>query len=466
MSAKQFIFTITLFFSIVSCSEDTDISVARNLQEYIDEISNISEKAVVAYAANAEANISLTYVFYYPEEGASDIRYYELTAASLDENVFANYRRQSLDSNAIFGGKLERFSRSVNSETWCLVTYVKEGALRISKPIKLKNTSKSTVYSDEVTINYKTTLDPNFTWEDSTTPENILYFQVITDEEEVFISGTHTKEKFFQYYDLSNVVDPVINTVIPDALVEDEVYNFTMMGIDADNWINLIIKEQFIPRNLEEYVTANADKPVESAIAFAGNANGNKEQTYIYFYPIEGAFQYRYYETENTTVDPTDYSNYKRRNLTNVVQFGGKFRRFTNNSSDEVWCLITYIANGKLHISEPIKTKNVSKTTEWTTVVDIAYPETLKPVFTWTDGTHAENETYFQVFTQSNDTFLSGTYTTEKTFQYYKEDNVTSKIHTETPPSLVLDDSYKFYVFGLSSDNWINLVIQNTFIAQ
>ncbi|AUC86349.1 hypothetical protein CW731_14155 [Polaribacter sp. ALD11] len=451
--------------SIFSCSEDTDISVARNLQEYIDENSTIAEKPVVAYAANAEANTSLTYIFYYPEVGASDIRYYELTDASLNKNDFINYRRQSLGSEAVFGGKLKRFSRSSDVETWCLVTYVKDGGLRISKPIKLNNISKSTQYSDEVIINYKTTIEPNFTWEDSATKESVLYFQVITDEEEEFISGTHTKEKFFQYYNLSNTVEPEINTVIVKDLVEDEVYNFTMMGINEDNWVNIIIKEQFIPRNLEEYIAVNTDKTID-VLAFAGNANGNKEETYIYFQPIEGAFEYRYYETENAQVIPTDFSNYKRRNLTDVIQFGGKFRRFTHSSSDEVWCLVTYIVNGKLHISEPIKTKNNSKTTEWKTAVDITYPETLQPVFKWADGTHVDNVAYLQVFTQSDDVFLSGTYTTEKTFQYYKEENITDKIHTETPPSLVLDNSYKFYVFGLSSDNWLNLVIQNTFIAE
>ena len=348
-----------------------------------------------------------------------------------------------------------------------MVTYVKEGVLRISEPIKLNNISKPTEYSDEVTINYKTTLEPNFTWEDGTIKENVIYFEVITDVEDAFISGTYTTDRFFQYYDESNVLaTPKINVTTPENLVADEIYNFTMMGVSEDNWVNLIIEEQFIPRNLEEYVAANTDKTLATAIAFAGSANGNKEVTYVYFYPITGAFNYRYYETENTTVDATDFSNYKRRSLTDAVQFGGKFRRFTNNSSDEVWCLVTYVADGKLHISAPIKTKNNTRATEWTTAVDIAYPETLKPVFTWSDGTFAENESYFQVVTQSDNTFLSGTYTTEKTFQYYNEANVTGKIHTVTPPVLVLDADYKFFLYGLSTDNWINLIIQNTFIAQ
>jgi hypothetical protein len=453
--------------SIFSCSEDSDIPIPRNLQEYIAENSNVAQKSVVACAANAEANTRLTYIFYYPEEGASDIRYYELTDVTLDKNNFTNYRRESLASEAVFGGKLERFSRPGASENWCLVTYVKEGVLRISEPIKLNNTSKPTTYTDEVIINYKTTSEPNFNWEDDARNESIIYFQVFTDEEDAFISGTYTEDTFFQYYDESNVLEfPKINSDVPQDLEEDKIYNFTMLGVNEDNWVNLIIEEQFIPRNLEEYVAVNTDKTLASAVAFGGSANGNKEETYIYFYPIEGAFEYRYYETENTTVNQADFSNYKRINLTATPQFDGKFRRFSHDSSDQVWCLVTYISNGKLHISDPIKTKNNSKPTEWITEVDIVYPETLKPIFTWEDGIYAENETYFQVITQNDDTFLSGTFTTEKTFQYNNESNVISKIHTEDPPNLVLDANYKFFLYGLSDDNWINLVIENTFIAQ
>jgi hypothetical protein len=348
-----------------------------------------------------------------------------------------------------------------------LVTYEKEGILRISDPIKLNNKTKSTEYSDAVNIDYKTTTEPNFTWEDGVIDENVIYFQVFTDEEESFISGTYTEDKFFQYYDETNVLEiPKINNAIPQDLVEDEIYNFSMFALSDDNWVNLIIREQFIPRNLEEYVVVNTDKSIDTALAFGGSANGDKEETYIYFYPVEGAFNYRYYETENTSVDPTDFSNYKRRNLIDTPQFGGKFRRFSHTSSDAVWGVVTYITAGKLHISEPIKTKNNSRQTEWTTEVDIAYPETLKPEFIWTDGTFAENETYFQVFTQSDDTFLSGTFTLEKKFQYYNEANITRKIPADTPPELILDADYKFFLFGLSADNWINLVIQKTFIAQ
>jgi hypothetical protein len=56
----------------------------------------------------------------------------------------------------------------------------------------------------------------------------------------------------------------------------------------------------------------------------------------------------------------------------------------------------------------------------------------------------------------------------KKSIDYYivNEANIISKIHTETPPSLVIDDTYNFYVYGLSADNWVNFIIQKSFIAE
>ncbi|WP_439128182.1 hypothetical protein [Polaribacter sp.] len=463
---KQLFFTIVFAILITACSQDNDVQVARSLQEYIEENPNFKTQSVLAYAANAAGNINLTYIFYYPEVGATDIRYYELTDPTLDKDNFANYRRQSLASAAVFGGKLARFARSSSIESWCLVTFVKEGVLHLSDPINIKNISKSTEYSNEVAINYKTITAPNFTWSDGNIKENAIYFQVISDEENNFISGTYTEEKFFQFYDTSNVTLN-INTTKPEALIEDEIYNFTLMGISDDNWVNLIIEKQFIPRNLEEFVAANSEKTIAEAFAFGATANGNATTNYIYYLPIENSFDFRYYETKNTNVDPTDYKNYSRVNLSSKADLGDKFRRFTKESSDEVWCLVTYIVDNVLYISAPIKTQNNTKPTEWSTVVDITYPETLKPVFTWAEGTYLDTNLYLNTLTKEGDIFLSGTFTKEKTFQYYNESNIEpNKIHTTTPPDLILDDEYQFSVFGLDANHWANLIIQNTFIAQ
>ena len=465
MNLKYLLTFVCFSLLFFSCSEDSDTTVARNLQGYLDENSGRETDTLIAFAANAEGNTALTYIYYYPEIGVTDIRYYQTNDTSADKTDYTNYRRQSLTTEAVFGGKLQRFSRSGATETWCLVTYLKEGKLFISDPILLKNVSKTTEYSNDVSIKYKTNVEPNFTWEDGTIDENVQYFQVISDEANDFKSGTFTTDTFFQYYDESSF-ESTINLTTPQSLVEDDVYNFTMMGISEDNWINLIIEEQFIPKNLAEYVAENSDKTLDTLIAFASSANGNREQTYIYFNSITGAFDYRYYETENISVDQTNFSNYKRRSLPEATVFGSKLRRFTHNSSDEVWCLVTYFTEGKLHISEPIKTQNNFKSTEYSTEIEIIETAPLMPVFNWTNIAFENATNYFQAVSTNSNTFLSGTFTTEKTFQYYNEANITGKIHTVTPANLITDATYKFALFGISDENWVNLIIQTSFVAR
>ena len=149
-----------------------------------------------------------------------------------------------------------------------------------------------------------------------------------------------------------------------------------------------------------------------------------------------------------------------------VAIFGSKLRRFTHASSKEVWCLVTYITEGKLHISEPIRTQNTSNDTKYSTEVEIIDSAPLMPIFDWTKIVFDDNTNYFQAVSKNDNSFLSGTFTTEKTFQYYNEANITGKIHTLTPANLIADATYKFALFGISEDNWVRLVIQKSFVAK
>jgi hypothetical protein len=237
-----------------------------------------------------------------------------------------------------------------------------------------------------------------------------------------------------------------------------------MMGVSDDNWVNLVIQETFIPRNLEEYLEVNSEKTIETATAFAASSSSSQSLSYIYYYPLSGATSKRYYETDNLSVDETDLSNYRRVDLSDADVYGGKLKRYSRTDDDESWAIITYIIDDVLYKSEPIKIQNQTKPTEWLTEVTIEYPETLKPKFTWSDET--DSSQYFQLISDSDDVFLSGTFTEEKTFQYYDLSNVISTINLETPADLVLDDEYKFTLMGLSNDNWVNLIIQESFTAE
>ncbi|WP_288954628.1 hypothetical protein [uncultured Polaribacter sp.] len=465
MKVKTLLYLCITSFLMFSCAEDNDVTVPRNLQEYINTSFNNNEFGeVIACAASANANTNLAYIFYYPVEGASDFRYYEADSLNVDPNVFSNYRRNSLAIEDVFGGKLQRFSRPGATENWCLVTYVVNGKLHKSNPIRLKNTSKTTSWTDKVTIDYTTSIEPKFTWTDNAVGDNDIYFQVISEtEENTFLSGTYTKENTFQYYNTANVVLNINEDKTPPALEIDKEYQFTMMDVSSDNWVNLVIEEKFIPGNLQEFLDKNDVDTSQKITAFASSANGNQNLSYIYYYPLTNARDFRYYETEGTSVNKDDFSNYRRKILTDATAFGTKLRRFSRTDDEESWCIVTYEIDKKIYTSNPIRIKNVTQPTQYEKEVDINQNESLKPTFTWTDFGITNNALYFQVITDNTNAFVSGIFTKEKTFTYYNTTNTVSNINTETPPDLVLNDEYKFTLLGISSENWVNLVIEDTF---
>ena len=243
MRIRILVFVLSIIF--ISCSEDNDVTITRNLQEYINANSGRTLDNVIACAANENGNSSLSYIFYYPIIGATDMQYFETSDLTVDETNYANYSKVNLTNSDVFGGKLQRFSRSGTSETWCIVTYLTDGKLHISNPIKLKNTSNSTLWESNLIIDNSQSLMPIFSWTDFGITDNAIYFQVISDVNDDFISGTYTTDNFFQYYDTSNVVLN-INTETPESLSVNTTYNFTLMAVSEDNWVNLVIQNSFV----------------------------------------------------------------------------------------------------------------------------------------------------------------------------------------------------------------------------
>ena len=61
----------SFFYFLFLCSEDNDITIPRNLQDYFEGNSERELNKIIACAATADANESLSYIFYYLVEGAS-----------------------------------------------------------------------------------------------------------------------------------------------------------------------------------------------------------------------------------------------------------------------------------------------------------------------------------------------------------------------------------------------------------
>ena len=88
-------------------------------------------------------------------------------------------------------------------------------------------------------------MNPTFKWVDGSIKENVIYFQVISDEANNLISGTYTYEKEFTFYDLSNVVFNITDPNTNPELQPNSDYKITLMGVSEDNWVNLYMEEEF-----------------------------------------------------------------------------------------------------------------------------------------------------------------------------------------------------------------------------
>lgn len=231
---------IIISLIIFSCSNSDDEII--NLATYLND-NTFEIGAVIACAASDE-NTNDVLTFYYPESGATDIRYYETENTLVDENEFSNYRRKYLQNDPFFNGYLGKFTQSSSTEKWIIITFKLNNEIKVSNPIRSKQTTKPTVWNDEVSINQTDIGMPNFIWNDNPFGDNAIYFQVISDSEDNLLSGTYTYDNHFQYYNTSNVILNVTTQTPPDLVIGNS-YNFTLMDVSEDNWVNWVVLKTF-----------------------------------------------------------------------------------------------------------------------------------------------------------------------------------------------------------------------------
>ncbi len=234
---------IIILLFVSSCSKsDDDTPIHSTLEQYTS--NRTTEMGAVIACAAKEENTNAVLTFFYPEDGASNIQYFETGNAEVDKEDFGNYARLDLSSSPFFNGHLRFFSRNLTEEKWIVVTYELGGEIKISNPIRTRQFTKSSVWNDMVTIDQDTSLMPKFSWEANAFGDNAIYFQVVSNAQGDLLSGTYTHENQFQYYDTTNVVLNVTEETPPE-LVGDVEYNFTLMDVSLDNWVNLVTQKSF-----------------------------------------------------------------------------------------------------------------------------------------------------------------------------------------------------------------------------
>ena len=241
---------LSLLFLLFSCDNNASLE-EQILADYLELNSSLERADLVACAAGRIGGIlptstTPTDVFFYPIQGATDFRYFEAERVE-DSLDFTKYIRKELPDEPVFNGYLWKFNNSeFSDERMGVVTYLSEGKLHVCTPIRLKTNVKPTeVNSDLITIT-ENGLMPSFTWEEGQIRENVIFFQVISDEQGNLISGTYTVDRDFTFYDLDNVVFNITDTTSTPVLGPSRSYNFTLMGVSEDNWVNLFGEQQFM----------------------------------------------------------------------------------------------------------------------------------------------------------------------------------------------------------------------------
>jgi len=247
---KQIIILIGILV-IVGCSSD---EAGQEILENDDPITLASLLVgrevvidnVIACAASDE-NSDTVSVYVYPRPNVTNIRVFGTTTVDVDKNDFSNYTEiVSPPLSDFLNGYLLRYEIAPTAEKWVVVTFDEDGQTHVANPVRLKQLTAPTEYlSENIATDLSMGSMPIFSWIDGSFTDSVIYFHAVTAADNELFSGTYTFERNFQYYKLDNVVLNITEQMPPPDLVPNTPYNFILLGVTEDSWVNLISEIPF-----------------------------------------------------------------------------------------------------------------------------------------------------------------------------------------------------------------------------
>ncbi|MEM6630786.1 MAG: hypothetical protein AAF694_13990 [Bacteroidota bacterium] len=227
----------------------------------------------------------------------------------------------------------------------------------------------------------------------------------------------------------------------------------------------------FPDNSLAAYIADNSNLGLSNQLiaCAAGGQRGFLEDpdfpVSVFFLPIEGAGEFTYFEAPISS-NPDNFDAYQQIDLSVEPVFNGFLQRFLHpGGAEEKWSRVVYQTADSLHICNAIRIKLSNKPSEFAPeliTIDLTSP--TEPIFNWEEGRIQENAIYFQVVSDSVGNLISGTYTFDRAFQFYRLDNVVLNINEVSPePILTPNQTYFFTLMGVSVDNWVNLIAEVEF---
>ncbi|WP_299361605.1 hypothetical protein [Winogradskyella sp.] len=240
---KRTLIIITLLLASCSSDDANNPEVDNSLSSYIEGRS-FEVGAVIACSGNDVVNPNNVEVYFFPESNSENFKLFQTNSSNLDPNDFSNYDLLVIDDEPFFNGTLRKYVGFFDSERWFIVSYEIDGDIKLSNPIRIKQMTQPTLFSEDILVNQEQSQMPIFSWDINSETDNAIFFQVVSTVDDDLISGTYTFENQFQYYNTSNVVLNITVGTPPD-LVLGQTYKFTVMDVSEDNWVNQLLVTQF-----------------------------------------------------------------------------------------------------------------------------------------------------------------------------------------------------------------------------
>lgn len=228
----------------VGCSSDNVTGESLTTINTLADLVAVNEIEIdnVIACASGSINENEVIAYVYPRPGATDLQYFETETVTVDKNNYANYTRVDIQTEDVFNGYLKKFTKQVDVEKWVIISFRENEKIHLSNPIRLKHQSQNTIFGNTISIDQETSGSPIFNWGTETSDDDAIYFQVVSDALNNFISGTYTFEDMFQFYNLDNVVLNITEETPPSILPTGS-YHFTLMAVSEDNWVNYLVLE-------------------------------------------------------------------------------------------------------------------------------------------------------------------------------------------------------------------------------
>ncbi|MDX2360991.1 MAG: hypothetical protein QNK23_09305 [Crocinitomicaceae bacterium] len=246
----RILISLVIALVVLSACQKEQVPNPNVLSDYVEINSDLALDDLIACAGGNNTTFmgSSEYpvaVFFYPEATACEFMYFETENLEPLKEDYSVYTKKDLALTPMFNGTMMKFDHpAVDVEKWGIVTYKTGDKLHICNPIRLKPLSAPTQDISSITVITENGVTPSFDWTAENEPNNVIYFSIVSDMSNNLISGTYTNDKFWTFYDLSNVVLNV-STGSP-SLTPNDSYNYTMMGVSLDNWVHTMAEKTFV----------------------------------------------------------------------------------------------------------------------------------------------------------------------------------------------------------------------------